>query len=434
MTTPLESRFQDAKPLYSESEARIEANRCLYCYDAPCVKACPVGIDIPGFIQQIASRNIRGAAKTILQVNPLGLSTSRVCPVEELCAGACVYHQHDSRPINIGRLQRYATEQALHWEMSSGKTLFTPEITGDRKVALIGAGPASISCAAYLAMAGVHPVIFEKDDKPGGLVTTGIAPYKLQSLDAVAEIEWLVRLGIEIRTGVTIGSDVTVDQLLTEYDALFVGTGLGKDTFPGIDGETETGVWGATELIRRIKADDHFQLPDDLNRVIIIGGGNTAIDIAHELALLGVPQVDIIYRRTVAEMPGYQHELVAARKSGVRMIEKAKPLSISRTSDGDLALNAEHTTSGEQIQFTADWIVMAIGQAKVAGRLIPQIETDNKGLVIVDPLTRRSSHPKIYAGGDCINGGKEVVNAVADGREAAFAMLKEFEKNGSRNG
>ncbi|MFQ6609636.1 MAG: FAD-dependent oxidoreductase [Fidelibacterota bacterium] len=427
MKATLESRFKDSKPLYSESEAKLEANRCLFCYDAPCIKACPVSIDIPEFIKKIASGNIRGAAKTILHVNPLGLSTSRVCPVEELCAGACVFNQHHDQPIQIGRLQRYAVEHALRWEMNSGKSLFKSTEKGNRKVALIGAGPASVSCAAYLAMAGIHPVIYEKENTPGGLNATGIAPYKLHSPDAIAEIEWISRLGIEIKTGVTIGVDVSVDQLLEDYHALFVGTGLGKDKFAGIQGETEPGVWGATELIRRIKMDDHFRLPDDLNQVIIIGGGNTALDIAHELALLGVQQVDIIYRRTSAEMPGYRHELIAARKSGARMMEKLKPVKIEKTVAEKLSLITEHTISGEQVRFDADWIVMAIGQENVAGKLIPQLQTDPKGRILVDPVTRRTSHPKIYAGGDCINGGKEVVNAVADGREAAYAMLKEFE-------
>ncbi|NOZ03586.1 MAG: FAD-dependent oxidoreductase, partial [FCB group bacterium] len=377
--TRLETRFTDAKPLYTESEAWIESNRCLYCYDAPCVKACPAGIDIPGFIRKIATGNIRGAARTIFKVNLFGLSTARVCPVEELCAGACVYNYYDRRPINIGRLQRFATERAIRWEEESGKALFVPKAPVNRKVALIGAGPASLACAAYLALEGVRTVVFERDEFPGGLNTTGIAPYKMQSPDALAEIEWLRRLGIEIRTGVAVGSEVSVEQLRDEYDALFLGVGLGKDRFPGIEGETEDGVWGATDLIRKIKIDPDFQLPAGIRQAIVIGGGNTAIDIAHELALLGVPQVDIVYRRTVGEMPGYRHELDAAKKSGVRMIERTRPLKISRAKDGQLILHAEHTVSGEPVRFVTDWIVFAIGQEKIAGRLLPDIETDHKG-------------------------------------------------------
>jgi len=422
-----ETRFTDAKPLYTESEARIESNRCLYCYDAPCVKACPAGIDIPGFIRKIATGNIRGAARTIFEVNIFGLSTARVCPVEELCVGACVYNYYDRRPINIGRLQRFATEYALRWEQENGKSLFTPKEKTERKVALIGAGPASLACAAYLALEGVRPVVFERDEFPGGLNTTGIAPYKMQSPDALAEIDWLCRLGVEIRTGVTVGDEVSIEQLLDEYDALFLGVGLGKDRFPGIEGETEEGVWGATALIREIKMNPDFRLPGGMRQALVIGGGNTAIDIAHELALLGVPQVDIVYRRTVAEMPGYRHELDAAKKSGVRMIERTRPLKISRAENGRLVLQAENTVSGEPVQFVADWIVFAIGQEKIADRLLPDIETDRKGRVKVDPQTCRTSHPGIYAGGDCINGGKEVVNAVADGRRAARAILRELQ-------
>ena len=429
MIKPLESRFQDAKPLYTESEARIEANRCLYCYDAPCTRACPADIDIPKFIKQIASGNTRGAAKTILEVNPLGLSTARVCPVEELCAGACVYLQHDARPINIGRLQRYAVEKTINWEIESGQNLFAPQQVGDKIVALIGGGPASVSCAVYLARAGVRSVIFEKEKIPGGLNTSGIAPYKLHSSDALTEIDWLCQNGIEIRTEITVGKDVSTDHLLEEFDALLIGVGLGDDTFPKIPGENESGVWGATKLIRRIKTDNRFSIPENIKKVIVIGGGNTAIDIAHELAVLGIDQVDIVYRRTAKDMPGYRHELESARKSGVRMIENARPVKITQTKNGTLELMTEHSKTGAETMYLSDWIIMAIGQSKFAGEIFPQVETDARGWIVVDPKTRRTSHLKIYAGGDCINGGKEVVNAVADGREAAFAILKKCEIN-----
>jgi len=419
----LETRFEDAKPLYTESEALTEANRCLFCYDAPCITACPTSIDIPGFIRKLTTGNIRGAAQTIFKSNILGVSTARVCPVEELCAGACVLTE---RPINIGRLQRYATETMLEWERNNNRQLLEAKPLNGHKVALIGAGPASLSCAAYLALNGIQPVIFEKDNLVGGLNMTGIAPYKIQSPDIKAEIEWLCQFGIDIKTGVRIGQDVTAASLQANYAAIFLGLGLSKDKQLGIPGEEVQGVWGATELIRMIKIEEQFTLPEDLKRVIIIGGGNTAIDIARELAMLGVPQVDIVYRRTILEMPGYKHEFENAQKFGVRMIERQVPMEI--TNNGQLTLHTEHKNSGKQTQFECNWIVIAIGQDRYANDLIPGLKVNDKGLVIIDPDTQLTSAPNVYAGGDCINGGKEVVNAVADGRNAANSILQNLGK------
>lgn len=421
----LERVFHEDKPLYSESEARAEANRCLYCYDAPCTAACPTGIDIPGFIRKIASGNIRGAARTIFKNNLLGVSTSRVCPVEVLCVGACVYNKDHVQPVNIGKLQRYATEKALQLEKKNNTPLISTNGTVDRKVALIGGGPASLACAGYLSLAGVKAVIYEKHNFPGGLNVTGIAPYKLKSEAALAEIAWLQQLGFEIQTGVEIGRDITFDHLTETFDAVFLGAGLGLDKQPGISGEDLPGVWGATDLIAKIKNEPNFKLPGNLHTVNVIGGGNSAIDVARELALLGVPEVNIIYRRTVAEMPGYRHELDAARKLGVRMIEEAVPVSI--THNDRLVLTTHHKArTAETRQFESDWIVIAIGNACDAGRHFSGLKVDAKGWVIVDPDTLLTSIPGVYAGGDCINGGKEVVNAVADGRNAAFAMLREW--------
>ncbi|NOZ75994.1 MAG: FAD-dependent oxidoreductase [FCB group bacterium] len=422
----LETRLEDAKPLYSESEAKIEANRCLYCFDAPCIKACPTGIDIPAFIRKIASGNIRGSAKTIFRSNILGASTARVCPVEELCSGACVYNDLDHKPIQIGRLQRFAVHQALALEREHGRPLFTVAPPVHKKVALIGAGPASLSCGAYLALEGVATILYEKSDLPGGLNVTGIAPYKFMAEDALNEVNWLKKYGLDIRTGVEIGDELTVSDLLKENDAVFLGIGLGQDTFPGIPGEDLEHVFGATALIRRIKEDPGFELPDDLHKVVIVGGGNTAIDIARELALLGVPEVDIVYRRTEAVMPGYRHELNHAREEGVRLLEKQTPVRIEKAADGTLDLFTEHTDTKESTVHHADWIVMAIGQKKFAADIVPGLDVDEKGRVVVDETTRRTSVPNLYAGGDCINGGKEVVNAVADGREAAYAMIKSW--------
>jgi len=419
----LETNLKDAKPLYSESEAIIEANRCLFCYDAPCIKACPTDIDIPGFIRKIASGTTRGSAKKIFRSNILGASTARVCPVEELCSGACVLNDLDNKPIQIGRLQRFATHKALELESKNNRPLFTPASPVDKKVALIGAGPASLSCAAYLALEGVHSVIYEKSNLPGGLNVSGIAPYKLMAMDAMDEINWLEKYGLDIQTGVEIDRDITFESLMENHDAVFLGIGLGRDTFPGIPGEELENVWGGTDLIRKIKNESKFELPGDLSKAVVIGGGNTAIDIARELAMLGVPEVDIVYRRTEDVMPGYSHELSHARENGVRLLEKQIPIEITSGSDGRLMLMAEHSDSKSVVAHHADWIVMAIGQLKFAREFIPDLEVDEKGRVIVNDLSRQTSIPNLYAGGDCINGGKEVVNAVADGRDAAHAMM-----------
>ncbi len=420
----LEQQFSDAKPLYTASEAIIEANRCLYCHDAPCITACPTGIDIPAFIRKIATGNIRGSAKTIFRVNMAGASTARVCPVEELCVGACVYNGFNETPIHIGRLQRYAVSAALEAEESSGRRLFTPKPDCGRKVALIGAGPASLVCAAHLALEGVTPIIYERDPLPGGLNTTGIAPYKFQSGDALLEIEWIIGHGVDIRIGVEVGQDVTIEQLLADHDALFIGVGLGGDTALDLPGSDGPGVWGATDLIRRIKNQPGFEIPADVGSALVIGAGNTAIDIARELAMLGLPDVALVYRRTEEEMSGYAHELEGARRYGVKLIEQVRPLEVVRSDGRVVGLKVLDLINNEAVELACDWVVEAVGQQKFDGALAPGVERDGQGRIIVDEATRRSGHPQIYAGGDCINGGQEVVNAAADGREAAFAMLR----------
>lgn len=420
----LERVFRDAKPLYTHAEALLEASRCLYCYDAPCIKACPTGIDIPSFIKKITDDNLLGSARTILVSNMLGLSTGRVCPVEELCSGACVYNDLNHKPIQIGRLQRYVVQRALEYEQSSTRQLFVPKERCGKMVALIGAGPASLACASYLSLEGIKPVIFEKNDLPGGLNTTGVAPYKLQTEEWLQEVTWLLGHGIELKTGVAVGRDIPLDDLFEEYDAIFIGVGLGSDRRLSIPGEEGENVWGATELIKRIKNESGFKIPKDIRSVVIIGGGNTAIDIARELAMLGVEESRIIYRRTEEEMRGYRHEMTGAREHGVRLLENLRPVEIILDDNRVAALRAISTTSDQVQEFPCDWVVIAIGQEEHASYLSTDITVDESGRVVVDPVTRETTLPNVYAGGDCINGGKEVINAVEDGRKAAFAMLR----------
>jgi dihydropyrimidine dehydrogenase (NAD+) subunit PreT len=424
----LERKLHDKKPLYTEAEARAEADRCLYCADAPCIKACPTSIDIPTFIKKIASDNVKGSARTILEQNLLGYSCARVCPVEVLCVGDCVYNGWEKEPIAIGRLQRFATETAL----KADPALLKPKArTSKRKVALIGAGPASLACAGTLALEGIEAVIFEKLPMGGGLNTTGIAPYKLHSEDALAEVEWIKSLGVTVHTGKSLGEDIKGSDLLRDYDAVFLGFGLGADTRLGIFGEEGSNVVGATEWIADMKL--RLKGETTLGRIVVVGGGNTAIDVARECAQLGAREVIMVYRRSRKDMSGYEHELAGAAIEGVRLIENAQPVEVVREGGSLRALKLCETKFGKPIAGTeyevpCDVIALAIGQSKLSALVneFAGVALNDKGCVIVDPKTMRTGNPKVFAGGDCINGGKEVVNSVAHGRDAAREILKAF--------
>ncbi len=425
----LEKQFPSAKPALTESEAVIEANRCLYCYDAPCIKACPAEIDIPSFIKKIATNNIYGSAETILSANALGCSCGKVCSVEVLCVGACVLNKLNKTPIQIGQLQYFATEKFVLNTEYHGRTIFTTNKFSDKKVALIGAGPASMACAFYLAINGVKPIVFEKNNLPGGLNTAGIAPYKLQSEEALKEINWIIKHGVELQIGVEIGKDITFEKLQKDYDSVFIGAGLGRNRILNIHDNCKSSVISATDLIKNIKNSNDYKLPKNINEVIVIGGGNTAIDIARELAMLGVKDVKIIYRRTEKEMKGFAHELTGARKYGVKLIENLMPVEITRDDTQKLKIKTASTINNDVCEFLCDWVVMAIGQEKNINQIIPKLEVDDSACLIVDSLTNRTNLQDVYAGGDCINGGKEVVNAAADGKKAAMAMLKSWGLN-----
>lgn len=438
MTLPtdrLEHELADKKPLYTSAEARAEADRCLYCSDAPCIKACPTSIDIPTFIKKIATGNVTGSARTILEQNLLGYSCARVCPVEVLCAGDCVYHGWGREPIQIGRLQRFATETA----MATGRELLPKKTAASpKRVACIGSGPASLAFAGYLALEGHEAVVFEKRAWSGGLNTTGIAPYKLHADDAVREVEYIQSLGVEVRTGVEVGSEdgadrISVKKLLETYDAVFLGLGLGADSKLGIPGEDGAGVFGATSFIERMK----LELPRAHNevkgkRVIVVGGGNTAIDVARECALLGAADVAMCYRRGVEEMSGYHHEMTGGRKEGVRLVGHVQPVAFVREGEKLVALRVATTDKdarpipGTEHDLPCDLAFLAIGQSKLRelAKELPGVELDKRGCVVVsDVATCATGNPKVFAGGDCINGGKEVVNAVADGRNAARHLI-----------
>ncbi len=418
----LENRFMDKKPPYNRGDALSEAHRCLYCHDAPCIQACPTFIDIPTFIRKIATANVRGAARTILSSNLLGASCARVCPVEVLCEGACVYVGWGRQAIAIGRLQRYA--------MDNGATpdLLVKSAATGSSVGLVGAGPASLACAGTLALLGHQAVIYERGALPGGLNTTGVAPYKMEATGALNEVRFIQKLGVEVRTGVEVGRDVSVQELLEQHDALFLGPGLGKDSHLGISQEQGAGVVGAVEWIHRMKTDSQLCL-NGVHCAAVIGGGNTALDAARELAQLGTPEVRLIYRRAEDKMRGYRHEWEQAKKEGVVLIPEAgvgeiirknghvQALKLMRVKDGQL--------SDEVLQvLPVELVITAIGQARLRKfvSLFPGVSLDARDCIVADPETGATGNPRIFAGGDARNGGKEVVNAVYEGQVAARSI------------
>jgi dihydropyrimidine dehydrogenase (NAD+) subunit PreT len=413
----LEGTIPDAKPNYSPGDAVAEANRCLYCHDAPCVTACPTGIDIPTFIRKITTGNLAGSARVILSANLLGYSCARACPVEVLCAGACVYNAWGRTPIAIGRLQRHAVEAAL--EGGGAAKLLPRAKANGKKVACVGAGPAALACAGYLALEGCTVTVFEKRAVPGGLNTTGVAPYKLHVDGALSEVAFIRSLGVEIRTGVEVGRDVAAESLARDYDAVFLAPGLGPDSVLAIPGADGPGVTGAVAWIEKLKLDAGFAL-GSVKSAVVIGGGNTALDAARELAQLGVPDVTMLYRRTAADMSGYAHELEHARAEGVRLVERAVPASFEREGG---ALRAVVLADGRRVP--CDLAIVAIGQARLReiAAAFPGVALDDKGVVVADPATGATGNPKVWAGGDA-TGGELVVTAAQDGKRAARAIAR----------
>lgn len=432
----LEQQFADKKPRYTAAEAVTEANRCIYCVDAPCIKACPTTIDIPTFIHKIATENTKGAARTILAENILGASCARVCPVEELCAGACVYNAWGREPIAIGRLQRFATEATLEKAPLSALLPAKKPATG-KKVALVGSGPASIAAAGLLALEGVQSVIFEKRAIAGGLNTLGIAPYKQSGQASLDEINQVLALGnIELKSGVEVvagaagAGQISSETLLKDFDGVFLGLGLGSDSKLNVPGENGSGVYGAVELIEKIKAEPGLKLSG--TRAFVIGGGNTALDIAHELKLLGFADVALVYRRGEKDMSGYAHELAHAREDGARLLEHRVVTEVLRNASGALTgvklaqAKDGKAVAGTEETVSVDLIAVAIGQSVATGvaKAFTGVQLDAKGRVVVDAKTHRTGNPKVWSGGDCVNGGKEVVNGVQEAKLAVKDMLR----------
>ena len=415
----------ELKPAFSKQEALTEANRCLYCYDAPCIMACPTGIDIPGFIKKIANDNVKGAARTILASNILGNSCARVCPTKVLCEGACVLEDRDHNPIDIGRLQRYPTDEILQ---SGDQVLKAPENKSGKKIAFIGAGPASLGCAAELVQRGHEAVIFERNENPGGLNTYGIAYYKMKPEVSLAEIEMIKKLGVEIRCGMEVGEDITVAELQKEYDAVFLGIGLGEGRQLGIPGEDLPEVVDAIEFISEIHSKPLDKVAVGKN-VVVLGCGNTAIDAVSQAKRLGAEQSTILYRRGENEMSAYGFEYALAKSERCDFVFNVSPVEILETEGQVSGIKMVRTDANakpvKDSEFTieCDHVIKALGQTKMQERLsgwFPELKFGHGGKIEVDAATNETSVPGVYAGGDAANGGAEVVNAVADGKRAAL--------------
>ena len=429
--------FDEIKPPLLRDEALTEANRCLFCYDAPCMRACPTHIDVPGFIKKIATGNLRGSARTILESNILGASCARVCPTEELCEGACVLNDLHHKAIEIGRLQRFATDPVVFGAPEARPAFFTPGPSNGLKVALIGGGPASLACAAELGRRGYQAVVFEAQALPGGLNTYGVADYKIAHETALREVEWVRQCGVDIRCNTAVGRDVTVESLLADYDAVFIGVGLGGVPPLGLPGETLPGVRDVLDFISELKTRPKAEVSLAGKSVAVIGGGNTAIDGVTQSVRLGAEKVYLVYRRSRDDMPAYEHEIELARKDGVDLVLNALPQAVEGTTavtglrcvrtrqgaPGADGRRAFETIEGSAFTLPVDLILRASGQEKRKAFLstIPGVQLDAAGRVIVD-ADGRTGNPKVYSAGDCVSGGQEVVNAVAGGKKAALAI------------
>jgi dihydropyrimidine dehydrogenase (NAD+) subunit PreT len=406
------ARFADLHPPLEAQAAVVEATRCLYCYDAPCTVACPTHIDVPKFIKKIATGNLRGSALTILESNILGLSCSRICPVDVLCEGACVMNQYNRQPIEIGRLQRHAMDRFY----DSSPRLAVGADRGKR-VACIGAGPASLACAAELRRSGFAVTVFDRNEMPGGLNTYGIAEYKLRPADSLKEVELIRSMGVEFRQNSEVAENLA--EIDGEYDAVFIGAGLGPVHRLGIPGEDLAGVIDALSFIAAYKTGTVTAG----RQVVVIGAGNTAIDAATAAVRLGAEEVHILYRRGEREMPAFEYEYELAKLDGIRFHWHSQAVKIL----GETAVEAIECVdaAGRPFELPCDRVIPSIGQSRLVDFLgrIRGIEIVN-GRVQIDRETGQTANPKYFAGGDCVNGGREVVDAVADGKRAGIEISK----------
>lgn len=425
--------FSDIHPPFeTHNAALVEANRCLFCYDAPCVKSCPTGINVPKFIKQITSDNIKGSAHTIFLSNIMGAGCSKVCPVEKLCEGSCVFNLMDEPPVPIAKLQRYSTEKA----MAANWQLFKRKETTGKKVAVVGAGPAGLSCAHVLSREGIDITIYEKESKGGGVMTYGIAAYKVTPEFCEDEVNYILSLGgIEIKYNQELGKNISLAELQKNYDAVFLGIGVGLARQLEIPGEDLEGVEDAIEFIYnlRSKGFDRIAVGD---KVAVIGMGMTAIDAATQAKRLGAKEVTMLYRRTQEEMPCTQHELDIAMLDGCKITWLAAPkelkgvngkvteiiCSVMQLGEPDASGRRSPVETGETFSLEVDMVIKAAGQMPFES-LVEEFKIQNsKGKINTEATS--TNIKGVFAGGDCVNGGKEVVDAVQAGKEGAQAILK----------
>ena len=419
--------FEQIKPLMSETEAYYESSRCLFCYDAPCTEACPTSIDIPLFIRQINTGNLNGSARTIYNSNYMGRVCGYVCPVDVLCEGACVFTKQKIKAVEIGRLQAFASEHFIKEKIP----IAVPEPDNGKKAAVIGAGPAGISCACELRRIGFSVDIFEAKSHPSGLIIYGVAPYKITNTDVLEEMDYLEKqFGYKTHYNTPILAADDLKRIETDYDAVFLGIGLGSTTELGIPGEHLKNCVGAVEFIEDMKMKKHDTQIG--RKVIVLGGGNTAMDAASECSRFGAERVILCYRRSINEMRAYWFEYDLAKSAGSSGVFRVVPIEIigndavegikfakSETVDGRVEV-----IPGSEFIEPCDMVIKATGQAKFQDflDLIDGIETDKMGRIIINTETGQTSNPKYFAGGDAVNGGKEVVNATADGKTAAIGI------------
>jgi len=432
--------WQDLHPPLSRHEAAVESDRCYFCHDAPCTIACPTDIDVPLFIRQIGTGNPAGSAKTILTENILGGMCARVCPTETLCEQACVRNTAEDRPVRIGELQRYATDHL----MAAGVHPFERKPDTGKRVAVVGAGPAGLSCAHRLAMHGHAVTVFDALPRPGGLNEYGIAAYKAVDDFAQAEVDWLMMIGgIDVVHDSVLGVDVTLDGLKAEFDALFLGLGLGASNELDIDGETLDGVIDAIDFIARLRQSADPRTLSAGERVVVVGGGMTAIDAAVQSKLLGAHEVTVAYRRAETAMNASEYERNLAKTNGVAVRTWLSPKRVIGEAghvqgmefDVMSGSGADYRPTGKALTLPCDRVLKAIGQLFVTH---PADVSDAPDAVPGKPIgeslalhgkrlqvdaDRRTSDPAIWAGGDCAAGGEDLtVAAVQDGKLAAESI------------
>jgi len=410
----------------------IESDRCLNCFDAPCTSACPTHIDVPKFIKKIGTGNLRGAALSILEANVLAGSCSRVCPVEVLCEGACVMHRYNKQPIEIAKLQRHAMDT---FHTRGGRLPMKTDQERSEKIACLGAGPASLAAAAELRQRGFQVTVFDKRPLPGGLNTYGVAEYKLSTEDSLREIELIRELGVEFRFGVDVGDSDALAGLEQEFDLLFLGVGLGAMHTLGMPGAEHSAVVDALKFIEDYKLGLSTSLSGD---VVVVGAGNTAIDAANAAVRLGARSVRIVYRRTREHISAFDFEYEHAKQEGVAFDWLVQPVAVHAAENGRVALECLkmridesgllHQVEGSSFRIECDLVIPAIGQSPLVGLLesVRDVQVE-RGRVVVDRETGQTTNPQYFAGGDCVNGGREVVDAVADGKRAGAAMAKLLE-------